>query len=255
MRENSRALLTLLRREVVRFCRIWSQTLLPPVITVILYFIIFGNLIGSRIGNIGSYSYIEYIVPGLVMMSVITNSYANVVASFFGSKFQRSLEEMLVSPMSLTAIIWGYILGGVARGLVVGVLVTCFSFLFTPLHIQHVEVTLLIGVLACVLFSIAGLLNGIFARKFDDINIIPTFILNPLTYFGGVFYSINLLPEFWQQVTYLNPIFYMVNAFRYGMLGSADVQISTAVIVILGLIGGLYSWTLYLLKRGVGIRT
>jgi ABC-2 type transport system permease protein len=253
--ENAIALYTILRREIVRFMRIWSQTLLPPVITMGLYFLIFGNLIGPRIGDMAGHSYIEYIVPGLVMMSVITNSYANVVASFFGSKFQRSLEEMLVSPTPNSIIVWGYLLGGVARGLVVGFLVMILSLLFTKLPIINIGIIILVGILTAILFSLAGLLNGIFAKKFDDINLVPTFILTPLTYLGGVFYSINMLPEFWQKVTFANPIFYMVNAFRYGMLGYSDVELSTALLVIFVLIVALYSLTVWLMNRGVGIRT
>lgn len=255
IRENSIALYTILRREVVRFIRIWSQTLLPPVITMGLYFLIFGNLIGPRIGNMAGYSYIEYIVPGLVMMSVITNSYANVVASFFGSKFQRSLEEMLVSPTPNSIIVWGYLLGGIARGLVVGFLVIVLSLFFTQLPIINLFIIIIVGLLTATLFSLAGLLNGIFAKKFDDINLVPTFILTPLTYLGGVFYSINMLPEFWQKITYVNPIFYMVNAFRYGMLGYSDVPLSTALVVILAFIVVLYALTVWLMNKGFGIRT
>jgi ABC-2 type transport system permease protein len=255
IKQNSIALYTILRREIVRFLRIWSQTLLPPVITMGLYFLIFGNLIGPRIGDMAGFSYIEYIVPGLVMMSVITNSYANVVASFFGSKFQRSLEEMLVSPTPNSIIIWGYLLGGMARGLVVGLLVTILSLFFTKLPIMNVAIILLVAILTATLFSLAGLLNGIFAKKFDDINLVPTFILTPLTYLGGVFYSIHMLPDFWRNITYINPIFYMVNAFRYGMLGYSDVDLTSALTVILVFIVILYSMTVWLMNKGVGIRT
>ncbi len=255
IKENSISLYTILRREIVRFLRIWSQTLLPPVITMGLYFLIFGNLIGPRIGDMAGYTYIEYIVPGLVMMAVITNSYANVVASFFGSKFQRSLEEMLVSPTPNSIIIWGYLLGGMARGLVVGLLVMILSLCFTKLPIMNIGIIILVGILTATLFSLAGLLNGIFAKKFDDINLVPTFILTPLTYLGGVFYSIHMLPEFWQKVTYMNPIFYMVNAFRYGMLGYSDVDLVTALLVIFAFIVALYSLTVWLMNRGMGIRT
>jgi len=254
-KESGVALYTILRREIVRFFRIWSQTLLPPIITMCLYFIIFGNLIGPRIGSMAGYSYIEYIVPGLIMMSVITNAYANVVASFFGSKFQRSLEEMLVSPVSNTIIIWGYVLGGVARGVIVGVLVMMVSLFFTDLKLQHISIIIVVGILTAILFSLAGLLNGIFAKKFDDINIVPTFILTPLTYLGGVFYSITLLSPFWQKISYANPVFYMVNAFRYGMLGYSDVDIVTAIMVIVGFIVVLYGLSVWLMNRGVGIRS
>lgn len=253
--ENTIALYTIARREIIRFFRIWSQTLLPPVISVLLYFIIFGNLIGSRIGQMGGVSYMEYIVPGLIMMSIITNAYGNVVASFFGSKFQRNIEEMLVSPMPNSVILWGYVLGGVARGVVVGVLVTILSFFFVKLTLNNIGLVFIVAILTATLFSLAGLLNGIFAKKFDDINIIPTFVLTPLTYLGGIFYSIELLPPFWQGVTYFNPIFYMVNAFRYGMLGYSDVDIRIALTIIIVFIVAMYLFTLNLLQRGVGIRS
>lgn len=255
VKENTIALQTIVRREVVRFFRIWSQTLLPSVISVILYFVIFGKLIGSRIGSMGGVTYIEYIVPGLIMMAIITNAYANVVASFFGSKFQRNIEEMLISPMPNSLILWGYVLGGVARGLVVGILITITACFFTTFTIKHFSLILLVALLTSVLFSLAGLLNGIFAKKFDDINLVPTFVLTPLTYLGGIFYSIDLLPQFWQDVTHLNPIFYMVNAFRYAMLGYSDVGIGTALAIIVVMIAGLYAAALYLMQRGVGVRS
>jgi len=255
IKENTIALLTIVRREIVRFFRIWSQTLLPPVISVLLYFIIFGNLIGSRIGTMGGVSYIEYIVPGLIMMSIITNAYGNVVASFFSSKFQRNIEEMLVSPMPNSIILWGYILGGVARGVVVGALVTLLSFFFAKPVMANLGLVFFVAILTATLFSLAGLLNGIFAKKFDDINIIPTFVLTPLTYLGGIFYSIELLPGFWRGVTYFNPIFYMVNAFRYGMLGYSDVDVRLALLIIIAFIVALYIASLQLLKRGVGTRS
>jgi ABC-2 type transport system permease protein len=252
--ENSIALYTIVRREIIRFLRIWTQTLLPPVISTTLYFIIFGNLIGKRIGEMGGFSYIDYIVPGLIMMSIITNAYANVVASFFGSKFQRNIEEMLVSPMPNSIILWGYILGGTVRGLAVGVLVTLVSLFFTSLPFENIGLILLVAVLTSVLFSIAGLINAIYAKKFDDINFVPTFVLTPLTYLGGIFYSITLLPQFWQDLSYANPIFYMVNAFRYGMLGVSDVNLLSAFGVIVGLTVLLYCFSLWLLNRGVGIK-
>jgi len=254
-RENWIALTTILRREITRFLRIWTQTLLPPMITMALYFIIFGELIGARIGKMEEVRYIDYIVPGLIMMSIITNSFGNVVASFFSAKFQKNIEEMLVSPMPSTIILWGFVLGGVARGLVVGVLVTIISVFFTNFQIHEFGITLLFAILTALLFSLAGLINAIFAKKFDDTNIVLIFILTPLTYLGGVFYSIDLLPSLLKWITYINPIFYMVNAFRYGMLGRSDVSISTAFIVTAGLIILFYVFSLWLLKRGVGIRT
>lgn len=254
-KENSIALYTIVNKEVVRFIRIWSQTLLPSVISMALYFLIFGNLIGSRIGEIDGYRYIDYIVPGLIMMAIITNSYANVVSSFFSSKFQRNIEEMLVSPMPTSVILWGFIMGGTVRGVLVGILVTIVSLFFTKLQIQYIGLTIIIGICTAILFSLAGLLNGIFAKKFDDINIVPTFVLTPLTYLGGVFYSVNLLPYFWKDITFANPVFYMINAFRYGMLGFSDVGIDVAVWVIAGLIVVMYCLCFWLLEKGIGIRT
>jgi ABC-2 type transport system permease protein len=254
-KENSIGLYTILRREVSRFIRIWSQTLLPSVISMALYFVIFGNLMGSRIGEIEGFTYIEYIVPGLIMMAIITNSYGNVVASFFSSKFQRNIEEMVVSPLPNAIIIWGYLLGGLARGIVVGVLVTGVALFFTTLSVAHIWAIFLVGILTALLFSLAGLINGIFAKKFDDINIVPTFILTPLTYLGGVFYSIDFLPSFWQWISYSNPVFYMISAFRYGMLGISDISINVALWVIIGFIVVFYSWAIWLFRKGVGIKT
>lgn len=254
-REDWIALYTLVRREIIRFFRIWSQTLLPPVISVFLYFIIFGSLIGSRIGQMGGVSYIEYIIPGMVMMAIITNSYANVVASFFSSKFQKNIEELLISPMPNSLILIGYSLGGIVRGVFVGILVIILSLFFAKLIMINFLVVLLVAILTSTTFALAGLLNGIYAKKFDDINLVPTFILTPLTYLGGIFYSIDLLPEFWQRVTYLNPIFYMVNAFRFGMLGQSDVDIGISLIVIGAFTVVLYFYALFLLNKGVGIRS
>lgn len=255
LKENFISLYTIVRREIVRFCRIWSQTLLPPVISMSLYFIIFGNLIGNRIGTMEGVSYMQYIVPGLIMMAIITNAYGNVVASFFGSKFQKNIEELLVSPTPSSIILWGYVLGGVARGLAVGILVTITSLFFSPLALSHFFTTLFVAVLTALLFSLAGLLNGIFSKKFDDINLVPTFVLTPLTYFGGVFYSIELLSPFWQSITHLNPIFYMVSAFRYGMIGKADVSIGVSITVISILTILAYVANLWILKKGWGIKS
>ncbi len=246
---------TILRREISRFIRIWSQTLLPSMISMTLYFVIFGHLMGDRIGKIAEVSYIAYIVPGLIMMSIITNAYGNVVASFFGSKFQRNIEEMLVSPLPNFIILWGYVLGGLARGMAVGILVTGLSLFFITLPLMHLGLIILVAVLTAILFSLAGLINGIFAKKFDDINIVPTFVLTPLTYLGGVFYSVDFLPPFWQWVSYSNPVFYMINAFRYGMLGKSDVDLYVALCVILSFIVVLYSWAIWLLNKGISIKT
>lgn len=249
------ALYTMVRREVTRILRIWPQTLLPPVITMTLYYIIFGSLIGERIGEMHGLQYVQYISPGLIMMSIITNSYANVVSSFFGSKFQRHIEEMLIAPIHNYTIIMGYLSGGVLRGLMVGSLVLLVSLYFVRFQVTQVASTLAVAVLTAVLFSLAGLLNGIFAKKFDDISIIPTFVLTPLTYLGGIFYSIKLLPAFWQKATMANPIFYMVNGFRYGMLGVADVGIGSVFAVLVGFIVVLYVLCTLLMERGVGVRS
>jgi ABC-2 type transport system permease protein len=235
------ALYTLTHKEVTRFFRIWSQTLVPSRVSMALYFAVFGKLIGPKIGEMGGQSYINYIVPGLIMMSVITNAYTNVVSSFFGSKFQRNMEEMLVAPMPSVLIIWGYLIGGVLRGLIVGLLVFIVAYAFTELRIQHWGITFSIALLTALLFSLAGLLNGLFARKFDDINIVPTFVLAPLTYLGGVFYAIHVLPPFWQKLTHLNPIFYVVNAFRYGISGYSDVSLPLAFGVIFAFILFFYA--------------
>ncbi|HMU89935.1 MAG: ABC transporter permease [Pseudomonadales bacterium] len=253
--EQWRALLTIVVREVRRFTRIWMQTLLPPAISTGLYFVIFGALIGARIGKMGGYDYMEFIVPGLVMMAVITNAYSNVVSSFYNTKFQRSIEEMLVSPTPNYIILLGYVLGGTARGLMVGAIVIALSLFFTHLQVHHMLVTLMVVVMTAVLFSLGGFINAVFAESFDDISIVPTFVLTPLTYLGGVFYSIDLLPEFWRQVSLLNPILYMVNSFRYGILGVSDVSIGWALGMIFSCIVVLALYALSLLNRGVGIRS
>lgn len=248
------ALITILRKEVRRFLRIWVQTLIPPVITITLYFVIFGRLIGSRIGNMAGVDYMSFVVPGLIMMSVITSSYANVVSSFFSAKMHKSVEEMLVSPMPNYVMLLGYTLGGVMRGLAVGAIVTCVALFFTDLNIHNIWVTVLIVVLTALLFSLGGFVNAVFAKNFDDISIIPTFVLTPLTYLGGVFYTISLLPGFWQGVSKLNPILYMVNAFRYGILGVSDIDITVAFSMVFLFILALYSFCLYLLHTGRRLR-
>jgi ABC-2 type transport system permease protein len=245
---------TLVVKEVRRFMRIWVQTLIPPAITMSLYFIIFGSLIGSRIGQMGGHDYMRYIVPGLIMMAVITNSYANVVSSFFNAKFQRHIEELLVSPVPNYIIIWGYVLGGVLRGVAVGIIVTLLSLFFTRLSVHDIFVTVSMVLLTAVLFSLAGFINAIYANKFDDISIVPTFILTPLSYLGGVFYSVNLLPDFWRYISMANPIVYMVNAFRYGILGTSDVPILTSYIMTFVFIFALYGWAWLLMRKGTGIK-
>lgn len=248
------AFMTILRKEIKRFMRIWIQTLLPPAITMVLYFVIFGKLIGDRIGEMGGVSYIEFVAPGLIMMAVLTNSYANVSASFFSAKFQRSIEEILVSPTPNYIILLGYVMGGVARGLAVGFIVTLVALFFTDLYIQHAFITIFIVLMTSILFSLAGFINAVYANTFDDISIVPTFILTPLTYFGGVFYSVTLLPEFWQTVSVFNPILHMVNAFRYGMLGVTDVHIGLALGGLVVVVALLSSVGLHLLKTGKRLR-
>jgi ABC-2 type transport system permease protein len=245
---------TILTKELLRFARIWIQTVLPPVITTALYFIIFGNLIGPRIGPMDGFDYMEFIIPGLIMMAVITNSYANVVSSFYGSKFQRHIEEMLISPIPNYIILTGFVGGGVARGLTVGVAVTIVSLVFHPLNIHNLWVMLSMILLTAILFSLAGLINGVYAKSFDDISIVPTFVLTPLTYLGGIFYSISLLPEFWQNASLVNPILYMVNAFRFGFLGVSDINLALSYAISIGFIITLYLFSLYLLRKGHGIR-
>ncbi len=246
---------TLVIKEVLRFSRIWVQTVLPPAITTALYFIIFGTLIGEQIGEMDGYRYIDFIVPGLILMAVISNSYANVVSSFYQAKFQRNVEELLVAPLPAEVMLAGYVVGGVARGVVVGVLVTLVSMFFSDLTVHSYAITLGVFILTSVLFSLAGFINAVYANSFDDISIIPTFVLTPLTYLGGVFYSIKLLPEFWQQVSLANPVLYMVNAFRYGLLGVSDIPVGVAIHIILGFIVVLFVFALVLLKRGVGIKS
>ncbi len=246
---------TIVIKEVDRFTRIWVQTILPPAISMALYFLIFGNLIGTRIGEMQGFSYVKYIAPGLIMMSIINNSYANVVSSFFGAKFQKHIEEMLVAPIPNFIILLGYIVGGVARGMLVGLVVTLVALFFTKLHIHSYTIVIAVVILTSILFSLGGFINAVFARKFDDISIIPTFILTPLIYLGGVFYSINLLPEFWQVASKLNPILYMVNTFRYGVLGVSDINIGYAFFIISVFIMILFVFSLYLLHTGKGIRS
>ncbi|HOV97305.1 MAG TPA: ABC transporter permease [Thermomonas sp.] len=252
---NLVALGTITRREVMRILRIWTQTLIPPAITMTLYFLIFGGLIGSRVGKMGGMDYMQFIVPGLVMMSVIQNSYGNVSSSFFSSKFGRYVEELLVSPMPNGVILAGYVAGAVLRGVMVGAIVLCIAMLFTRVHIPHPLVTLSAVLLGATIFSLAGFINAVFAKKFDDVAIVPTFILTPLTYLGGVFYSITLLPAWAQAATHANPIFYMVNAFRYGLLGQSDVPLWVAYALMLGFVVVLATIALALLKKGVGLRS
>ena len=255
VREKLTAFKTILIKEFLRFIRIWVQTVIPPMVTMSLYFIIFGTVIGENIGDIDGFNYTKYIAPGLIMMSIITHAYSNVVSSFYSAKFHRHIDEMLISPMPNFIIVLGFIAGGVARGAMVGLAVTLVSFVFTDLMVHNLVVTISVALLTAILFSLGGLINGIFATSFDDISIIPTFVLTPLTYLGGIFYSIQMLPEFWQRVSLLNPILYMVNTFRYGILGISDIGLSLSFGIILGFIATMYALSLLLLNRGVGIKT
>lgn len=252
--ENYNALKTIIIREYLRFIRIWVQTILPPAITTALYFVIFGNLIGSQIGDIDGHKYMDFIVPGVILMSVITNSYGNVVASFYSAKFQKSIEELLVSPTPNYLIVLGYVSGGVARGMIVGVVVTLVAMVFSDINVHNYALSLMVFFLTATLFSMAGFINAVYANSFDDISIIPTFVLTPLTYLGGIFYSLEMLPEFWQTVSLANPILYMINAFRYGVIGSSDINLSIAIVIIVGFNVLLFSYAMYLLNRGIGIR-
>jgi ABC-2 type transport system permease protein len=249
------SLKTLVIKEFLRFIRIWIQTVLPSAITTGLYFVIFGELIGSQLSDIDGFNYMDYIVPGIILMSVINNSYANVVSSFYGAKFQHHVEEMLVSPMPNYLILLGFVSGGLMRGLMVGFVVTIVASFFTDLGTYNIPITLCVVVLTSMLFALAGFVNAIYANSFDDIAIIPTFVLTPLTYLGGIFYSIEMLPGFWQQVSYFNPIMYMINAMRYGMLGVSDIDIVTAFSIIGLFLIALFSFSLYLLHKGIGIRS
>ncbi len=245
---------TLLIKEILRFARIWVQTILPPAITMALYFIIFGKLIGSQIGDMEGFRYIDFIVPGLILMSVISNSYANTVSSFYFSRWNKHIDELLIAPIPNWLILAGYVSGGVARGLLSVSLLRLSLLSFSDLSIHSYWNNILVFVLTSVLFSLAGFINGVFANSFDDISIIPTFVLTPLTYLGGVFYSMSLLPEFWQTVSMANPVLYMVNLFRYGFLGVSDVGLLAGELIIIGFIVTLVAYSLWLLNKGKGVK-
>lgn len=249
------ALKSLAVKETNRYLRIWVQTLVPPVITTSLYFVIFGKMVGGRIGDMGGFSYMEFIVPGLIMMSAITSSYANVSSSFFSQKFQKNIEELLVAPVPTHIIIWGFVIGGLGRSFLVGTLVTIISLLFVPLNVVSWPIVIITLLMTAILFSLAGLINGIFAQSYDDVSIVPTFVLQPLTYLGGVFYSISMLPPFWQGVSKVNPIVYMISGFRYGFLGIEDVSITVSFSIIIIFIVVLYSVCWYLISKGRGLRS
>jgi len=248
------ALKTITMREVQRFIRIWPQTLLPPAITMTLYFLIFGRLIGDRLGPMHGFDYVQYISPGLIMMSVITNAYTNTCFSFYSNKFQRSIEEMLVAPVITHVIIWGYVLGAIFRAILTAAIVIGISLFFTHLRVHHLGIMFSVVVLSSMIFALAGLVNAIYAKSWDDVNIVPSFVLVPMTYLGGVFYSVEMLPDFWEKLSRYNPILYMVNAFRFGMLGDADVSLPFSYLMLFGFAAFFYLWTWYCLDRGVGIK-
>ncbi len=245
---------TMLRAEFVRIIRIWSQTLLPPIVTTTLYFVVFGKFIGSQLAPIDGFEYIQFIVPGLIMMAIITSSYMNTVSTFYFAKWTRTLDEILVSPMPNWTVVVGFVSGGVLRGLLVGILVLIVSLFFTHLAVFNVVVLILAAVLTSVLFSLGGLINGVFAKGFDGISIVPTFVLTPLTYLGGIFYSIDQFSPFWQQVSMFNPILYMINAFRYGFLGISDINIWVCFGVLLGMLALFVGIILYLFRQGIGVK-
>ncbi len=255
MKRNLISLSSISRKEMIRIFRIWVQTLVPPVITITLYFIIFGGFIGSQLGEISGHSYMTFIAPGLIMMSIITNSYSNTVSSFFSTKFQCNIEELLVSPTPNWVIVLGYVSGGMTRGLSVGFLVSLTSLFFVRLPIFNLVYVFVFAIFTSFVFSLAGMINGIFAQKFDDISIIPTFVITPLTYLGGGDYSISLLPEFWQNISKANPIIYMVGGFRYGFLGVSDINVWAGLGMLMLFSVVLFAITLYLLEKGVGVRT
>ena len=245
---------TIARREFDRIIRIWGQTVVPAAVTATLYFVIFGSLIGKRIGQMGGFDYMQYIAPGLIMMAVITNSYGNVVSSFFGAKFQKFLEEILVSPLPNWIIVLGYAAGGVTRGIMVGGVVTVVSLVFTHLHVHHFFIIIAAVLLTAFVFSLGGFINAVFAKTFDQANWLPTFVLTPLTYFGGVFYSTSLLPDWAQKLSLMNPILHMVNAFRWGFLGTSDVDVRLAFAIMIAFAIALFWIAVTLMNRGTGLR-
>jgi len=246
---------TLVVKEIRRFMRIWIQTIVPPAVSAVLYMTIFGTLIGTRIGEMDGHPYINFVVPGIIMMSIITNSYSNAVSSFFGAKFQNSIEEMLIAPTHNWVILAGFVVGGVCRGLAVGALVAAVSMFYTRITIENPLITIMVVVLTSTLFAIGGVINSVYAKSFDDISIIPNFVLTPLTYLGGIFYSVKLLPDFWYGVSLLNPVLYMINGFRYGILGSSDFPIWWSFFIIVVFIIVLAAIALHLMNKGVGIKS
>ncbi len=245
---------TIVIREYGRIVRIWGQTLVPSAVNATLYFVIFGSLIGRRVGQMGGFDYLQFIAPGLIMQAVISNSYANVVSSFFGAKFGKYVEEMLVSPLPDWLIVAGYVAGGLVRGLLVGLVVTAVTLLFAHLRLEHPLIVLAAALLTSAVFSLGGFINAVLAKNFDQVNWVQTFVLQPLTYFGGVFYSVTILPTWAKTVSYVNPILYMVNAFRYGFFGVSDVNVALAFGMMTVAACTLFAWAVVLMQRGSGIR-
>ena len=245
---------TIVIREYGRIIRIWGQTIVPSAVTATLYFVIFGSLIGRRGGPMGGFDYMQYIAPGLIMLAVITNSYGNVVSSFFGAKFGKHIEELLVSPLPSWIIVAGYAVGGLMRGLLVGGAVTAVSLAFTHLHVHHIVIILAAVILTSLVFSLGGFLNALYAKNFDQVNFIPVFVLTPLTYLGGVFYSVSLLPGWARTISYLNPILYMVNSFRYGFLGVSDIDVGVAFMLMIAAVVVMFTTAVFLMERGTGTR-
>ena len=246
---------TIVRKEYIRYMRIWGQTLIPPVMNTALYIIIFGHFLGNKIGTMAGVPYLEYLIPGMIISTIINNSYSNVVSSFYSSKSQKVVEELLVSPIPSYIIVWGYVMGGVSRSILVALLIGMMTTIFVPIHIYNVVVLISVTILTSLIFSLGGLINAVYAKTYDHVSFIPNFILTPLNYVGGVFYSITILPPFWSYLSHFNPIVYMVNAFRYGFIGKTDVSLTISYFVLVSLSVILYLVACQLIKRGIGLKT
>lgn len=250
---NRIAFITIVRKEIARFMRIWPQTLLPPAINTLLYFIIFGNLLGAKIGDIHNISYIQYLAPGFASMVMITSAYNNVASSFFSERFTRNCQELVWSPISKHVMICGYLMGGILRSFLSGTIVLLITLFFTEIHIYHLVYLLAIAFITSSLFATAGFINALFGTKFDSIMTIPTFVLTPLIYLGGIFYSVSMLPSTWQKISLFNPILYIVNSFRYSILNISDVSVHISILVCSAITACLYSVCYYLVTKGQGL--
>lgn len=244
---------TILRKDMQRNLRVWRQSFIPPAISSILYFIIFGNLVGRNVGDLHGFTYSQFIAPGLIMMHLITNAYSNCSSSIFVAKLSHYIEEILVSPLTAFFILLGFMLGGIFRGMVVAGIVTVISFYFTHVHLYSLIIFLIVSFLTAMIFSLAGIINALFAKTFDDINVIPVFVLTPLIYLSGVFYSLHVLPHFWQTVSLFNPLIYIVNSARYGYLGYHGTSVFVAISILMLIAFGLFAFTYYLIKKGYGL--